>query len=101
MQVHEFYRVNHSNLNKHTIRIVKSLVEARELSFTELKEYRVVDKTCQLIKAMLSNKQEWCLELLLDINHGLLTRFNEVVKTRESEISKLIDDIFANFDICV
>lgn len=50
---------------------------------------------------MLANKQEWCIELLLDINHSILSRFNEVVKTRENEISRLIDDIFSNFDICV
>jgi hypothetical protein len=50
---------------------------------------------------MLANKQEWCIELLLDINHELLTRFNDVVKTKEKEIGKLIDDIFSNFDICV
>jgi len=50
---------------------------------------------------MLANKQEWCIELLLDINHELLTLFNDVVKTKEKEIGKLIDDIFSNFDICV
>jgi hypothetical protein len=50
---------------------------------------------------MLANKQEWCIELLLDINHELLTRFNDVVKSKEKEIGKLIDDIFSNFDICV
>jgi len=88
-------------LNKHTIRIVKSLMEAKEMSFVEMKEYKVIDKTYQLIKTMLQSGQEWCIELLLDINHSMLSRFNEVVKTRESEISKLIDDIFSNFDICV
>ena len=50
---------------------------------------------------MLANKKEWCIELLLDINHHLLSRFNEVVKTREKEIARHIDDIFSNFDICV
>jgi hypothetical protein len=67
-------------LNKHTIRIIKSLMETREMSFVEMKEYRVIDKTYQLVKTMLNNKQEWCIELLLDINHSILSRFNEVVK---------------------
>lgn len=39
--------------------------------------------------------------MLLDINHDMLSRFNDVVKTKEKEIGKLIDDIFSNFDICV
>ena len=50
---------------------------------------------------MLQNKQDWCIEILLDIIHEILTQFNEVVKSRESEISKYIDEIFYNFDICV
>jgi hypothetical protein len=58
-------------------------MEAREMSYVEMKEYRVIDKTYQLVKTMLSNKQEWCIELLLDINHSILSRFNEVVKQRE------------------
>ena len=97
----EFFMVNHPSLNKNTIKIVKVLIEAKELSFSELRDYRIIDKTYQLIKTMLANKQEWCIELLLDINHELLTRFNDVVKTKEKEIGKLIDDIFSNFDICV
>ena len=97
----EFYMVNHPNLNKNTIKIVKALMQAKELSFNELRDYRIIEKTYQLIKTMLANKQEWCIELLLDINHDLLSRFNDVVKTEEKEIGKLIDDIFSNFDICV
>ena len=50
---------------------------------------------------MLQNKQDWCIEILLDIVHEILTQFNDVVKTRENEIIKLIDEIFNNFDICV
>lgn len=97
----EFYVVNHPSLNKNTIKIVKALIEAKELTFQELKDFRIIDKTYQLIKTMLANKQEWCIELLLDINHEMLSRFNDVVKTKEKEIKKLIDDIFSNFDICV
>ena len=93
--------MNHANLNKHTIIIVEALMEAKELSFAELREFRIIDKTYQLIKTMLTNKKEWCIELLLDINHHLLSRFNEVVKTREREIARHIDDIFSNFDIFV
>jgi hypothetical protein len=50
---------------------------------------------------MLANKQDWCTEILLDIIQLILSQFNEVVRTREVEISKLIDEIFNNFDICV
>lgn len=41
----EFYQVNHANLNKHTIIIVEALMEAKELSFAELRDFRIIDKT--------------------------------------------------------
>lgn len=50
---------------------------------------------------MLTNKQDWCIEILLDIIHEILAQFNDVVKVKELEISKMIDEIFNNFDICV
>ena len=80
---------------------MKSIIEAKELSFSELGQYKIIDKTHLIIKNMLANKQDWCIEILLDIIHEILSQFNEVVKTREAEISKYIDEIFNNFDICV
>lgn len=93
--------MNHTRLNRHTISILKCVIESKELSFQELAQFRIIDKTHAIIKTMLANKQDWCTETLLDIIHEILTQFNDVVKTRESEITKLIDEIFNNFDICV
>jgi len=41
----EFYQVKHPNLNKHTINIVKAIIEVKELSFVEMKEFRIIEKT--------------------------------------------------------
>lgn len=41
----EFYQVNHANLNKHTIIILEALMETKELSFAELRDFRIIDKT--------------------------------------------------------
>ena len=49
--------------------MVEALMECKELTFNELREFKIIDKTYQLIKTMLANKKEWCIELLLDINH--------------------------------
>jgi len=50
---------------------------------------------------MLANKQDWCIEVLLDIISAILSQFNEVIKVRETEISQLVNEIFSNFDVCV
>jgi hypothetical protein len=37
---------------------------------------------------MFLTQSDWCLDMVLDIIHEILTQFNEVVKSRESEIAK-------------
>lgn len=93
--------VNHSRLNRHTINILKSVLESKELSFKDLAQFKILEKTNAIIKNMLANKQDWCTEILLDIIHELLSQFMEVIKTREGEVTQLIDELFNNFDICV
>ena len=50
---------------------------------------------------MLKNRQEWCLEIMLDILHDLLTQFNEIVKSNEDQIVYHIEEVFSNFEVCV
>ena len=69
----ENYQVNHSRLNRHTINILKTLIENKELSFAELAKCRIIEKTHAIVKNMLGNKQDWCTEALLDIIHEILT----------------------------
>ena len=69
----EYYMINHARLNRHTIKIMKSVIESKELDFEELGHYEVIEKTHMIIKSMVANKQEWCIEFLLDIIHELLT----------------------------
>lgn len=71
-----------------------------------LLENKIVQKTQALIQYMLGQKQDWCIELLLEINQIILVRLNDVVKvplqTQTQEVLiKLIDEIFGNFDISV
>lgn len=44
---------------------------------------------------------DWCTEILLDILQLILAGLIDIVKTRELEFTKLIDDILASFDMCV
>jgi len=50
---------------------------------------------------MMIAQSDWCLESVLDIIHEVLSQLNEVVKTRENEIIRLIEEVFNNFDLCV
>lgn len=50
------FMVNHARLNRHTINILKSMIESKELTFLELAQYKIIDKTHAIIKNMLANK---------------------------------------------
>eukprot|EP00349_Pseudokeronopsis_sp_Brazil_P010977 CAMPEP_0202978170 /NCGR_PEP_ID=MMETSP1396-20130829/84681_1 /ASSEMBLY_ACC=CAM_ASM_000872 /TAXON_ID= /ORGANISM="Pseudokeronopsis sp., Strain Brazil" /LENGTH=141 /DNA_ID=CAMNT_0049717049 /DNA_START=3693 /DNA_END=4118 /DNA_ORIENTATION=- len=50
---------------------------------------------------MIVNKQDWCIEILLDILHELLDQFVDSVKRQDEQVIKYINEIFIIFDQCV
>jgi len=56
------------------------MVEAKMLSLKEFGEFALDQKTTQITKVMIVNKQDWCIEILLDILHELLDQFVDSVK---------------------
>ena len=97
----ENYVINHSRLNRHTINILKCILEAKELSLRDLSEQRIIEHTHEIIKSMLKNKQDWCAEIMLDIIHALLSQFTEIVKQPTADVARMIDELFNNFEICI
>jgi hypothetical protein len=82
----ENYQVGHPRLNRHTINIIKSVIQSKELSLTEIQQFRLGEKTHLLLKSALSSKQslgDWCSETLLDVLQLLLAALIDVVKTKE------------------
>lgn len=44
---------------------------------------------------------EWCTEILLEVLQLMLQALMDVVKAKENEVSRLIDDVLSCFDMCV
>jgi uncharacterized hydantoinase/oxoprolinase family protein len=44
---------------------------------------------------------DWCTEILLDVLQLLLAGLIDIVKTKENEVARLIDDVLSSFDLCV
>lgn len=68
-----FYQVNHPRLNRHTLKVIQKWVNGRLVGLTELETLQILKNTNLLVTSMLKNRQEWCLEIMLDILHDLLT----------------------------
>lgn len=73
----------------------------------EIQHFRLGEKTHLLLKSTsikINSTQalgDWCTEILLDILQLLLNSLIEVIKTKEQEIARLIDDVLSSFDLCV
>ena len=67
-----------ASLNKHTIKIMRHMLQIFSLETIHNKQ--IVRKTLSLLSQMLKQRQEWFLELLLDINQTILQRLSEAIK---------------------
>jgi hypothetical protein len=68
-----FYQVNHPRLNKYTLSLMKIFMETKEFGIKDLQNLNILQNTHALIASMTKNRQEWSLEIMLDILHDLLT----------------------------
>ena len=44
---------------------------------------------------------DWCTEILLEVLQLMLQALMDVVKAKENEVAKLIEDVLNCFDMCV
>jgi hypothetical protein len=59
---------------------MKKFIELNEFGVKDLKVLNILQNTDALVTSMIKNRQEWSLELMLDILHDLLSYFNDLVK---------------------
>ncbi len=71
----DYFIVGHNRLNMHTIRIVRSISESKDVSIEELRQFDIFDKVRLVLRNMVTNyKQDWCNDALLDILYRLAMR---------------------------
>lgn len=101
----EYFTVGHKRLNRYTIKIVKHIVESKEMPLDALSRLGFIDKTNAIIENMLKNRQDWCFEFLLDIIYHLLNVLNEKAKNAGGETSAaelyVVEQLFENFGACI
>lgn len=83
------------------MKIMQAHLNSHQISLEELLQLNILKNTNELLTSMVKNRQEWCLELMMDILHDLLNHFNDLVKTQEEQIVQHISLSFDNFDSCI
>jgi hypothetical protein len=97
----QFYEAGHKRLNRHTIQIVKCIVESDETTLHDLNVFGITEKTSMIIVNMLAKKQDWCFDILLDITSAIIFKINEAVSmqnTPNPDIVQAIETILGAFE---
>jgi serine/threonine-protein kinase ULK4 len=82
-----YFEVNHSKFNAFTIKIIRAIINSREISLQDLMALNIVDKMNGILKDVMQSNQEWCTDHLLEIINEILHMASEVKKSEENNIS--------------
>ena len=76
----QYFEVNHPKFNAFTVKIIRAIVQSREIELMEMVEMGIVDKMNGIFKNVMNNNQEWCTDHLLEIINETLHMASEIMK---------------------
>lgn len=83
--------VGNPRLNTQTVKLVRSIVEYGGIPLEELNESGIIIKTNNLINHHISNQQDWCLDIVLDIIYQILhSTFGRMQKARNDSVTSSV-----------
>ena len=85
--------VGNPRLNTQTVSIVRSIVEYDEMPLEELNQSNIITKTNNLINHHISNQQDWCLDIVLDIIYLILqSTFKRMQQAKNDSVTSSVID---------
>lgn len=76
----QYFEVNHAKFNAFTVKIIRAIVQSREIELMEMVEMGIVEKMNGIFKNVMNNNQEWCTDHLLEIINETLHMASEIMK---------------------
>ena len=83
--IFQYFEINHPKFNAFTIKIVRAIIQSREIDLADLIALGVVDKMNGIFENVMRNNQEWCTDHLLEIINEILHMASEIKKKQKSE----------------
>ena len=68
----QYFEVNHQKFNSFTVKIVRAIIQSREIDLASLVKMGIVNKMNGILANVMKNNQEWCSDHLLEIINELL-----------------------------
>jgi hypothetical protein len=75
-----YFEVNHPKFNAFTVKIVRAIIQSREIDLPSLVQMDVVSKINGILANVMKNNQEWCSDHLLEIINELLHMASDIKK---------------------
>ena len=82
----EYFAVGHAKFNAFTVKIVKQIVQSREVDLEELVKLQVIEKINGIMTSVMSNHQEWCSDHLLEIMNEILHQAADLKKNEPATL---------------
>ena len=76
----QYFEVNHQKFNAFTVKIIRAIIQSREVELTEMIDMGVVDRMNGILENVMQSNQEWCTDHLLEIINEILHMASEVKK---------------------
>lgn len=95
----DYFAVGHSKFNAFTVKIVKQIVQSREVDLEELMKLNLLDKINSIMTSVMTNNQEWCSDLLLEIMNEILHQAADLKKSDAASQmpQQVYDTLLVNF----
>ena len=91
----QYFEVDHPKFNAFTVKIIKVIIQSREMELSSLIEMDIVPKINGIFDNIMKNNQEWCSDHLLEIINELLhmaSDFKKQCTDKPDEVGNLNQD---------
>lgn len=76
----QYFEVNHTKFNAFTVKIVRAIIQSREIELPDMIELGIVERMNGIFENVMQSNQEWCTDHLLEIINELLHMASEIKK---------------------
>jgi len=76
----QYFEVAHPKFNAFTVKIIRAIVQSREIELMEMVQMNIVEKMNGIFENVMRNNQEWCTDHLLEIINETLHMASEIMK---------------------
>jgi len=80
----EFYTIGHKRLNRHTIKIIKCVMDTPDISLESIYKYGIIEGTVSIIESMLEQNQDWYFDVLMATLYSIIDRIAAHVELQET-----------------